>query len=164
MSSKKHWTSLSHQHNSLGLFPPLGLPPLFCGGWRRRRQENLGVLRSNLDDFLSKIDDFEVQILKIFSPAAGFPWNVHFWCPKSKILSQNTSKWTSDFGTARFIPPLFCGGLGLVNNKGGINPRDCVDASCPCHTAPPGARRCTPWSLTNLIRQGRGGSPFFGFC
>ncbi len=46
---------------SLGLFPPL-----LCGGLRRRRKKILGGLRSNLDDFLGKIDDFEVQILKIF--------------------------------------------------------------------------------------------------
>ena len=49
---------------------PLGLsPPLVLAGLA----ENFGVLRHHLDDFLSKIDDFEVQILKIFSPATGFP-------------------------------------------------------------------------------------------
>ena len=39
-----------NQHNK-------GLPPLFWRGWRRRRQENFGILRSKLDGLLSKIDD-----------------------------------------------------------------------------------------------------------
>ena len=53
-------TSL-YQHNSLGLFPSTRfIPPLLWWGLRRRRQEIVGGLRFNLDDFLSKIDDFEV--------------------------------------------------------------------------------------------------------
>ena len=50
--------------------------------------EIFGIWRPNSFDFLSKIDELEVQILKIFSPAAGFVWNIDFWCPKPKILSQ----------------------------------------------------------------------------
>ena len=34
-----------------------GITPLFWRGWRRRRQENFGILRSKLDGLLSKIDD-----------------------------------------------------------------------------------------------------------
>ena len=48
-----------------------GITPLFWRGWRPRRQYNFGDLGYDLDDFLSKIYDFEVQILKFFSPAAG---------------------------------------------------------------------------------------------
>ena len=47
--------------------------------------------------FLVEIDVFEVQIPKIFSPAAGFTCNDHFLYPKSKKLSQNITKTMSDF-------------------------------------------------------------------
>ena len=50
--------------------------PDYLGGFGAegaRNFWNFEVKNGDFDDFLCKIDDFEVQILEIFSPAAGLP-------------------------------------------------------------------------------------------